>query len=135
MVGVVGGERDELVADGHGARRDSGAGWAADGVFEVVEVSGCGCSLESAVEETLAEDYKGLSLVGGGEAIFGSGGEWGFDVGDPVKGDLLPEGEVPELFEDGVGGVGEAVVDLLLSEAFEDVGGRGSVAVGDESGG
>ena len=36
MVGVVGGERDELVAHGHDAGGCAGAGWAADGMVEAL---------------------------------------------------------------------------------------------------
>jgi hypothetical protein len=67
-----------------------------------------------------------------GEAVGGLVGVGGFDGGDPVEGDLLPEGEVPELGVDGVGDGGELVVNEIVGQALEDVGGWGGVAFGDE---
>jgi len=67
-----------------------------------------------------------------GEAVRGLVRVGGFDAGDPVEGDLLPEGEVPELGVDGVGDVGEFAVDEIVGEALEDVRGWGGVAFGDE---
>jgi hypothetical protein len=43
-----------------------------------------------------------------GEAVGGLVGVGGFDAGDPVEGDLLPESEVPEFAVDRVRGVGVA---------------------------
>jgi len=58
VVGVVGGERDELVAHGHDAGGSAGSGWAADGMVEMegvrVVLGGSGGLLGS-VEEALAE--------------------------------------------------------------------------------
>ena len=68
-----------------------------------------------------------------GESVGGFVGVGGFDADDPVEGDLLPEGEVPELGVDGVGDVGDFALDELVGEAFEDVGGWSGVAFGDES--
>ncbi len=45
------------------------------------------------------------------------------DAGDPVEGDPLPEGDVPEFAVDRVGNAGERAVDEIVGEAFEDVGG------------
>jgi hypothetical protein len=46
-----------------------------------------------------------LGVGFGGEAIRGLCGEWSLDASNPVEADLLPEGEVPELFVNGVGNV------------------------------
>jgi hypothetical protein len=114
VVGVVGGEGDELVLHGHDAGGSSGAGWTADGVVEVAGVlGGCGGlfgSLEEAPAEVLPW-FFGWIL---GEAVGVVAGVGGFDAGDPVEGDLLPEGEVPELGVDGVGDVGEFAVDEVV---------------------
>lgn len=67
-----------------------------------------------------------------GESVGGLFGVGGFSASDPVEGDLLPEGEVPELGVDSVGDVGEFAVGEIVGEALEDVGGRGGVAFGDE---
>ena len=55
VVGVVGGERDELVAYGHDAGGGVRARGAADGVVEVCGVLSCGCGLFGSVEKALAE--------------------------------------------------------------------------------
>jgi hypothetical protein len=57
------------------------------------------------------------------EAVGGLVGVGSFYAGDPVEGDLLPEGEVPELGVDGVGDVGELAVGEVVGQALEDVGG------------
>ena len=55
VVGVVGGERDELVAHGHDAGWSAGTGWAADEMVEARGVlGGCG-GLFGSVEEAVAE--------------------------------------------------------------------------------
>ena len=132
VVGVVGGERDELVANGHGACGGVGARRAADGVVEVGCVLSCCCGLLGSAEEALAELGPGFGDGLGGEAVGGLAGVGGFDAGDPVEGDLLPEGHVPEFSVDGVGAVGELAVGEVVGEAFEDVGGGGGIAFGDE---
>jgi hypothetical protein len=71
------------------------------------------------------------ALRGGfrGKAIRGLCGEWRLDPSNPVEADLLPEGEVPELFVNGVGNVRDNMVNEFLVEAFDDVGGgRGCAA-------
>ena len=55
VVGVVGGERDELVAHGHDAGGSAGTGWAADGMVEASGVLSGSGGLLGSVEEALAE--------------------------------------------------------------------------------
>lgn len=55
VVGVVGGQRDELVAYGHDAGGSVRAGWAVYGMVEAGDVLRCGCGLFSSVEEPVAE--------------------------------------------------------------------------------
>jgi hypothetical protein len=136
VVGVVGGERDELVVHGHDAGGRAGTGGAADGMVESEGVL-CGSggmfgSVEEAVAELFPWFLRGFGRGLLGEAVGGPGGVGGLDAGDPVEGDPLPEGDVPELGVDGVGDVGEFVVDEVVGEALEDVGGCGGVAFGDE---
>src|ERR1700722_15386500 len=60
VIGVVGGEAEELVAHGHDAGGSAGAGWAANGMVEASGVlRGCGCLL-GAVEEAAAELFPRL---------------------------------------------------------------------------
>jgi hypothetical protein len=55
VVGVVGGERDELVADGHDADGGAGTRRAADGMVEACDVL-CGSGgMFGSVEEAVAE--------------------------------------------------------------------------------
>jgi hypothetical protein len=132
VVGVVGGEGDELVAHRHDAGGNAGTRWAADGVVEAEGVlGGCG-GLFGSVEEALAESLPWFCVRVLGEAVGGPVGVGSFYSGDPVEGDLLPECEVPELGVDGVGDVGGIVVDEVVGEALEDVRGWGGVAFGDE---
>jgi hypothetical protein len=55
VVGVVGGERDELVAHGHAAGGNAGTGWAADGIVKAGGVLCGGGGLLGALEEAVAE--------------------------------------------------------------------------------
>jgi PEP-CTERM motif-containing protein len=127
MIGVVRGERDELIAHGHGAGGSVGAGWASDEMVEAGGVLGGGGGLLGAVEEAVAELFPRLFPRLGvgflGEAVGGIIGVWSFFAGDPLEGGLLPEGEMPELFVDGVGDGGEFAMGEVLGEALEDVGG------------
>ena len=67
VVGVVGGEADELVAHGHGAGGNAGAGWALDGMVEAGGVLRGSGGLFSAVKEALAELFpRFLPWLGGG---------------------------------------------------------------------
>ena len=62
VVGVVSGERDELVAHGHDAGGSAEAGRAADGMIEALGVlGGCG-GLFGSVEEAMAELFPGFLL-------------------------------------------------------------------------
>ena len=62
MIGVVGGERDELVAHGHDAGGSAGPGWTADGMIEALGIlGGCG-GLFGSVEEALAELFPWFLL-------------------------------------------------------------------------
>jgi hypothetical protein len=62
VVGVVGGEREELVAHGHDAGGSARTGGAADGMVEAEGVlSGCGGLLGS-VEEAVAELFPRFCL-------------------------------------------------------------------------
>lgn len=54
------------------------------------------------------------------------------DVPDPVEGDLLPEGYVPELRVDGVRCAGNFLVREIIAYAFQDIGRRCCSAVADE---
>jgi hypothetical protein len=101
----------------------------------MVEARGvlCGCGgLLGSVEEAVAELFPWFCVRILREAVGGLVGVGGFNAGDPVEGDLLPEGEVPELGVDGVGDVGEFAVGEIVGEALEDVGGWGGVAFVDE---
>jgi hypothetical protein len=53
VVGVVGGERDELITHGHDAGWRAGAGWATDGMVEAADVLSCCGGLLGSVEEAL----------------------------------------------------------------------------------
>ena len=62
VVGVVGGERDELVAYGHGADGSAGTGGAADGMVETGDVL-CGSGgMFGSVEEAVAELFPWLGV-------------------------------------------------------------------------
>jgi hypothetical protein len=50
--------------------------------------------------------FPALGVGFGGEAVGRLCGELRFDASNPFEGDLLPEGEVPELFVNGVGTLG-----------------------------
>jgi hypothetical protein len=121
MVGVVSGERDELVAYGHDANGSVGAGRAAHRVVEVSDVLRCGHCLIGSLEESLAEWFPWFCVWSFWEAVGGFGGIWGFDAGDPVEGHLLPEDDVPELGVDGVGDVREFAVNEVVAEVLKDV--------------
>ena len=56
----------------------------------------------------------------------------GFDPGDPVECDLLPEGDVPEFRVDGARRAGKSLVGKIVADAFEDVRRRRERAVADE---
>ena len=122
MIGVVSCERDELIAHGHDANGIARARGAADGLVETSGFACGGAGLFACSEEAGAEVVEGFGGVGG-ESVGGCGGIGGFGAGDPVECHLLPEGEVPELFVDGVRNVGELAVDEVVGEAFEDVSG------------
>src|SRR6266550_7184036 len=55
VIGVVGGERDELVAHGHDAGGSAGPGWTADGMIEALGVLGGSGGLLGSVKEAVAE--------------------------------------------------------------------------------
>jgi hypothetical protein len=88
VVGVVGGERDELVAHGHDADGSAGAGWAADRMVETAGVLGGSGGLFGSEEKTSAELFPYFFVRFGrgflGEAVGGFVGVGGFDTGDPV---------------------------------------------------
>jgi hypothetical protein len=134
VVGVVGGEAFELFADGHGSVGMAGRGWAEDGAVETGFVGCGGAGLLVVAEEALAEllpAFAGevlLSWEAEGRVL----GAGSLDAGDPVEGDLLPEGDMPELGVDGVGRAGSFLVGEIGTEAFEDVGGRRGGTVTDE---
>lgn len=76
--------------------------------------------------------FPALGVGFGREAIRGLCGERRLDASNPIEADLLPEGEVPELFVDRVRNVRDNTVNHFLVEAFDDVGGGRGCAVARE---
>ena len=120
MVGVVSGERDELVAYGHDANGSVGAGTGS--TPRVVEVSGLASCVHwviGSLEESLAEWFSRFCVPSGWEAVGGFGGIWGFRCRrGPVEDGLLPEktGVCPHFGVDGEGDVREFAVDEVVAE-------------------
>ncbi len=133
VVGVVGGEADELLFDGHGAGGFAGAAGALDAVLEVGGDLGEAGGVGDEDVETVAEPGPGfgVGLLGGGEAFVGFCRVGRGLAVAPVEREAEPEGDVPELGVDGVGRAGDEAVGELGGEAFEDVrGGRVGAASG-----
>lgn len=120
----MGGEAFELLANGHGSGGLACRGWALDGVVEAGCISGGGSGLLVALEEALAELRPAflIDVVLRGEALRGVLGVGRFFALNPVERDLLPEGDVPEFFIDGVRGIGDFFVGQVVAYAFENVG-------------
>src|SRR5580692_2190974 len=103
VVGVVGPQAFQLLANGHGARRQARARGADDRAIEAPDI-GCGCrGLLTGGEETLAELVPGftLDIVWGGEAIGCVDRIGRLDGANPVQCDLLPECDMPQLLING----------------------------------
>ena len=134
VIGVVGAEALKLLANGHNARGLRRRAGAADGLIEARGLGGCISGLAVAYEEAGAKIGPGLarSFLRRWEAERSVRGAGRLDALDPVEGNLLPEGDMPELGVDSVGRAGRSPVGELIADAFEDVGGRREGAVGDE---
>lgn len=132
VVGVVGGEADELLFDGHGAGGQAGAA----GALDVLLYAGLGVGddggLTDELEEAVAEVGPGFGggLFFTGEADGWVRGVWGGYGVAPVERDAEPEGDVPELLVDGVGRAGDEAVSECFRQGFKDVrrGGMGAAA-------
>ena len=134
VIVIVGAEALELLADGHDADGLPGPRGAANRGVEAGGVGGFGGGLLGALEEADTKLVPGLAfgVVHGGKAVQRAGGKRCLDSGDPVKGHLLPEGDVPEFLVDGVGSADGLFVGELRGQRFKDAGGRGGGAVADE---
>ena len=134
MVVIVGAEAFELFTNGHDADGLAGAGGTANGDIESRGMGSGGGGLLGALEKTDAELVPGFALriVHGRESVMGAGRERGLDAGDPVEGNLLPEGDVPELLINGVGGAHGFFVGKFRGKSFEDAGRRRGGAVPDQ---
>jgi uncharacterized protein (DUF2236 family) len=130
----VGGEAFELLADRHGSSGPPRRRWAADGLVEPSCVAGCASGLLVSFKESPAKLGPAFTVdvplrreAEGG--VFGVGR---LDVPDPVKCDLLPEGDVPEFRVDRVRRSGNSFVREIIAYAFQDMGRRGGGTVADE---
>ena len=109
VVGIVGGEADELLFDGHGAGGFAGAAGTLDSMLKVGGDLGEAGGVGDEDLESVAERGPGfgLGLLGSREAFAGGGGVGRGLAVAPVEGEAEPEGDVPELGVDGMGCAGD----------------------------
>ncbi len=123
VIVIVGGEVFKLLADGHDAHGLARARGAAHWIIELRGIGG-GCGgLLGAFEKPHAKLVPGLALrvEDGWESVTWVEGKRRLDPSDPVKRDLLPEGDVPELFVDGVWRAGGYLVLERRRQRFKNV--------------
>jgi hypothetical protein len=123
VVGVVGGEADELLLHCHGAGGFAGAARALYVLLHAGLGMGDDGGLADELEKAVAEVSPGF---GGGLVFVGEADVWVRGVGGghgvaPIERDAKPEGDVPELLIDGVGSAGDEAVSECFRQGFKDV--------------
>lgn len=130
MIGIVGGQADKLIVDGHGAAivSDGGAGYYfLQQIMIVGESGGVLCAGEKAFAQSIPR------LGGIGWKAFGSmsrDGRWFAFY--PVEADVLPVGHVPDFVVDGMSCGGLFLLRRGFRDGLQDAGWRGESAGADE---
>ncbi len=122
VIGVVGGEIFKLVADGHRASGMARRRRAANVAVERAAVADDCCGSFRALQETLTQGGPGFScdLLVGGKSECGAAGVMGFEAARPLDRNLLPEGDVPDFFVDGVRCAGGRATGECGVEPFDN---------------